>query len=171
MKTKGTRENKLKEIDSKTLANYILAKIGPMNQLKMQKLLYYVQAYHLAYFDKPIIEDDFEAWVHGPVSRKIWNEFKGVSLLYDDFYFENEASGLEAITSVEATLSPEQVELINDVLSEYGGLSSYKLECLTHEETPWKTARKGVPAGEPSDNLISKDLMQHFYKELLYSKS
>ena len=84
-------------------------------------------------------------------------------MLFDEFYFEHDEAVPQVITSVEATLSPEQTELINDVLSEYGKLSSCKLEYLTHKEAPWKTARKGVPAGEPSDNLISKDLIQDFY--------
>ena len=52
---------KISKIDSELLTEYILSKYGKMSHLKLQKLLYYVQAFHLAYFDSPLIDDDFEA--------------------------------------------------------------------------------------------------------------
>ena len=63
--------NEYKTIDAIVLSNYILKHYGPMSHLKLQKLLYYCDAYSLAYFDNPLIEDDFEAWVHGPVCRRL----------------------------------------------------------------------------------------------------
>lgn len=159
----------LKVLDSIKLSEYILAKLGSMNQLKMQKLLYYVEAFHQAYFECPVIEDEFEAWVHGPVSRKVWNDLKDVSLLYDDISFVDESDSHRVIQAIEGQLSLDQVDLIEDVLGEYGVLSAYKLECLTHEEAPWIEARRGVPPGDPSTNLISKDLMRTFYRKMLYS--
>ncbi|MEM6269239.1 MAG: type II toxin-antitoxin system antitoxin SocA domain-containing protein [Bacteroidota bacterium] len=139
-----------------------------MNQLKMQKLLYYVEAFHQAYFNRPLIEDEFEAWVHGPVSRKVWNELRDVSLIYGTFYFEEGEDVNGIIKEVESILAAEQVDLVGDVLEEYGKLSSYKLECLTHEEAPWKEARAGVAPGDPSNNVISKARMREFYREMLY---
>ncbi len=61
-------QKEIAKVDSLLLSEFILFKYGPMSHLKLQKLLFYAQALHLAYFDEPIIEDDFEAWVHGPVS-------------------------------------------------------------------------------------------------------
>ncbi len=72
----------LQTIDSELLAQYILWKVGKASHLKVQKLLYYIQGYHLAYFDEPVIEDDFEAWVHGPVSRRLFDRLKDKSLLH-----------------------------------------------------------------------------------------
>ena len=60
-----------KAIDSIVLSNYILKHYGPMSHLKLQKLLFYCDAYCLAYFGQELITDQFEAWVHGPVSRKV----------------------------------------------------------------------------------------------------
>ena len=70
--------------DSELVAEYILFKYGPMSHLKLQKLLYFVQGYHLAYFGKPLFEDDFEAWVHGPVSRKLFEKHRAESILYKE---------------------------------------------------------------------------------------
>jgi len=64
------------KVDSIQLANYLLAVAGPMPHLKLQKLAYYVEAWHLAYFGEPLIEDNFQAWLHGPVSPRIWKQFK-----------------------------------------------------------------------------------------------
>ena len=58
------------KIDSVILAEYILFKCGKMSHLKLQKLLYYVQAFHLAYFDSPLVDDEFEAWLHGQFQEK-----------------------------------------------------------------------------------------------------
>lgn len=74
-----------KTVDSINLAQYVLAKVGKANHLKLQKLVYYVEAYHLAYFDgESIISDQFEAWLHGPVSRKLWDHLKPIANVYDD---------------------------------------------------------------------------------------
>ena len=66
-----------KKIKITTLAGYVLKNYGPMSHLKLQKLLFYCQAYHLAYFKEPLFDEDFEAWVHGPVCRIIYDSLKG----------------------------------------------------------------------------------------------
>lgn len=59
----------------------------------------------------------------------------------------------------------DQVELIDDILDEYGKRSAYYLECLTHEELPWREARKDMPVESPSSALISKATMKKFYSK------
>ena len=77
----------LNKIDSLVLSDYILLNYGPMSHLKLQKLLFYCDAYHLAYFNEELITDNFEAWVHGPVSKKVFDSFKDKSILYSDLSF------------------------------------------------------------------------------------
>jgi len=71
-----------KHIDSVDLAYYIInsKKYTNLSHLKLQKLLYYIQSWHLVFFDKKLFDDDFQAWVHGPVSRKIYDTFKDESI-------------------------------------------------------------------------------------------
>lgn len=156
----------LARVDSRELANYILAKVGPMNHLKLQKLLYYVEAYHLAYFDTSIIDDDFEAWLHGPVSRKIWDHMKESANIYDLINCPEDKNDIA--NDFKNTITEDQLGLINDVLEEYGKESSYRLECMTHDEDPWKKAREGYAPGDKCEAIIDKGLMQKFYKQYLY---
>ncbi len=156
------------KVDSIDLANYVLAKTGAASHLKLQKLLYYIQAWHLAYFDEPLIADEFEAWMHGPVSRKVWRHFKdSASPLLSPI--EVPPNGSKAIQKVEAALIPDQVEFIGDILQEYGDKSAYHLECLTHAEKPWIEARGDCAPEEACSNRIEKDSMKSFYKKQLYS--
>lgn len=158
-------------IDSIVLAEYILEKYGPMSHLKLQKLLYYVQALHLAYFDAPLIEDGFEAWVHGPVSKTLFDKVKGHSKLYNEIAFEPEAGNLLPSQIIEKSLTSDQIQLIRDVLDEYSKLTGFELENMTHAELPWKEARIGIGSGDSSDKIISNETMRNFYKEQLYAEA
>lgn len=153
--------------DSVDLAKFVLAKSGKMTHLKLQKLLYYVEAWHLAVFEEPLLADEFKAWVHGPVSTRVWNAFKDASspLLNDMKISTREARPI--VQKISRLLRPEQLSLIDDVLGEYGKLNAYELEGLTHSEKPWIEARKGVAADEPGRRPISKTTMMKFYRARL----
>lgn len=155
----------LQRVTADDLADYILAKCGPVSHLKLHKLLYYVEAWHLALFEKAILNEDFEAWLHGPVVRRIFARFRNRGILAFDDVPVPDAQLAEIIAKVERQLSPDQVDLIADVLGEYGNKSGYHLECLTHSEQPWIDARKGVAPGEASSNKISKETMRNFYAQ------
>lgn len=157
-----------KKVDSIDLSKYIVAKVWPLNHLKLQKLLYYVESYHLAYFDKSIINDEFEAWLHGPVSRKLWDRLKAHANVYDNVPI-NQDNRKEIIKDFWGKITEEQKELINDVLKEYGKETSYALECMTHSEKPWREARKGYAPDDKCEGKIDKDLMRTFYKQYLYT--
>ena len=145
------------------VAPYVLSKIGRMSHLKLQKLLYYIDAWHLAFFEEPLFSEPFEAWLHGPVLRSVWNEYKGTSILNDDILPQD---GYDP-GKFEEKMTPDQVEMISDVLAEYGDKNPYHLECLTHSEKPWLEARQGVPDGEASSNPICKDTTRRFYQARL----
>ena len=154
------------KVNSIDLAGYVLAKIKIANHLKIQKMVYYVEAWHLAIFEESIITDEFEAWVHGPVSRVLWEKLKPYSFLYKDVQL-SEASAQKYIDKLEKAVSKDQSELINDVINEYGDKTAYHLENLTHNELPWVEARKGVDASEMCTNIISKKTMLKYYKSRL----
>lgn len=154
-------ERSLKKIDSIVLSNYILNHYGPMSHLKLQKLLYYCDAYHLAYFDEELIEDKFEAWVHGPVSRKVFATLRDRSLLYSDISYDGK--GEEDI--IFKSLSTEQQELIISVLEMLKSWTGLELEKATHDELPWLRARAGYDAASPCHVEISKEDMRTYYKK------
>lgn len=159
---------KISRIDSDHLVNYILVKGGAMSHLKIQKILFYIQAYHLAYFDEPIIDDEFQAWVHGPVSRKIYNSAKDLSILHTELKFVLDDGETPPENIVNETLNSSQIELVNDVIDELKGLSGLQLENMTHSEDPWIYARRGYEPGQRCEVIIQKEMIRDFYKHQIY---
>ena len=141
------------------IANWFLANIGReagdlITHLKLQKLVYYAQAWSLAARGKPLFEEDFQAWAHGPVVPSLFRAFR-------DF-------GMDPIPEPASVprLDEETVELLTEVLDIYGEHSAKKLEQLTHRERPWRDARGDLPAEARSDAVITKTAMQSYYREL-----
>lgn len=136
------------------VANYILDKMGELTTMKLQKLTYYCQAWSLAWDEKPLFDDDFEAWANGPVSRRLYDKHKGdfiVKKPYDDNY--------------KNLFSEEQIDTMDKVLEFYGKKEPLWLSELTHQELPWIEARRNANAkvGERCDEVISKETMQEYY--------
>lgn len=135
------------------VANYILKKKGTMTTMKLEKLVYYCQAWSLVWDELPLFNEDFQAWANGPVCPALFEKHKGLfmvdSSLFDDIppYDFNE----------------DAVETIQTVLDYYGDKAPQWLSELTHKEAPWKEARKGIADGLPCSNIISKDSMQQYY--------
>lgn len=69
------------ENTARQVADYVIAFLAehgdPTTNLKLQKLLYYSQAWYLALYDLPLFDDRIEAWVHGPVVPPVYGAFKG----------------------------------------------------------------------------------------------
>lgn len=155
-----------KKIQSKELIHYILVKLGATSHVKLQKLLYFIQAWHLAILESPIIDDEFEAWVHGPVSRQIWDYLKDHSKLYRGLIIKEDAKE-RVFEKISTSLTKDQIELIDDVLNEYGDKTDYHLETLTHLDPPWIKARAGYGPNENCNVVIPKEEIKKFYKTKL----
>ena len=135
-----------------------------ITNLKLQKLLYYAQAWHLAYFGNRVIEGDFQAWIHGPVIPEAYRQFREFGWKP----IENDALNQDFIDHFcTDVVNPEQCELLNDVVDEYFGLTAFKLEKLTHSEDPWIIARGDLPPDTPSENLISDESMIAYYQQFV----
>jgi uncharacterized phage-associated protein len=138
------------------VADYILRAANeagePVTNLKLQKLVYYCQAWSLALREKPLFDEKIKAWVHGPVIPQLYHRFKSAGNQPIDA--EPEAP----------SLTEEECDLIDKVLDVYLGFSSWDLERLTHAEEPWIEARGGLPPGEPCETEISTQTMARFYR-------
>jgi uncharacterized phage-associated protein len=157
--------------DPTGIADLILAKLGPLPHLKLQKLLFYCDAWNLAIRGEPLIGERFEAWVHGPVCRKVWDVQKSS---WQDTLTNTVQITEENMPRILAwageNLSSEEMEVFNDVLEEYGDKTAYHLEKLTHSEAPWIEARVGHDPGDRCTNVIPMDRTRDFYRSLLYGK-
>jgi uncharacterized phage-associated protein len=149
-----------KTIDTIVLSNYILKHYGPMSHLKLQKLVYYCDAYSLAYFGKQLITDDFEAWVHGPVCRRLYDNLKDKSKLYSDVAYTSDGVDVDKEFS---SLTSDQQSLITSILDQLSTWTSFELESSTHQEDPWINARKGYSEADKCCVIINKNDMKEYY--------
>ncbi len=149
------------KIDSIELANYVLLKGGRMSHIKLQKIVYYLEAYHLALFGTSLIDDEFEAWVHGPVSKKLWRAFSEYGV-YTPIRFDSSQSA-EIEARFEAETTEAQRDFVDRLIRGIKGKTGDQLEAMTHQEAPWKEARKGLYPGQPSSRRISKLMMRDYY--------
>lgn len=133
------------------VAAYILKKGGRMSTMKLQKLAYYSQAWHLVWDEEPLFPEPIQAWVNGPVVRALYDQHKG--------YFNVSQWPTGDIKNL--TLSEKQT--IATVLETYGKYSGQQLSELSHEEGPWRETRKDLPDGWGSSREIPQDLIQAYY--------
>ena len=141
------------------VADYFILRVDPeagdhITHLKLQKLVYYAQAWHLAMFGKPLFKHKIEAWLHGPVCRPVYERFRHLSW---------NPIPLDEVKSNAPALDHDTNNFLDEVWDVYGQYSAKKLEEMTHEEAPWQEARKGVSRGSPSQNLINEDAMRSYY--------
>ena len=125
---------------------------------KLQKLLYYAQAWYLALKDRPLFREDIQAWVHGPAIQSIYKKYR-------KFGYEN----------ISEEINPKELkslvkdELLNEVWKVYGKLDAEYLEALTHNEDPWQLARDGLNSADASTKVISHEDMKRYYKNLKHA--
>jgi uncharacterized phage-associated protein len=125
----------MQPVSASDVAAYILERMGRMTTMKLQKLLYYCQAWSLVWDEKPLFQENIEAWASGPVVREVFNEHRNMFNIDRTEWTSGDPS----------KLSP-----IDNVLAYYGDKPSQWLSDLTHMEDPWKNARAGLAPGERS---------------------
>jgi len=136
------------------VAAYILELKGQITTWKLQKLVYYAQAWSLVWDDKPIFNEPIEAWANGPVVRCLFHAHQGACVI----------SSIAAGNPNE--LTEEEKSTIRSVVDYYGDKSSQYLSDLTHMEDPWQKARRGIPNNMRSNSIISLESMAEYYGSL-----
>ena len=135
------------------IVSYILKKHGPTTAMKLQKLVYYCQAWSLVWDEKPMFSVRIEAWVNGPVIPVLYVRHRG------QFRIVEWRGDPDNLTS-------EQKETVDAVISFYGPKTSQWLSDLTHREKPWRDARAGLEDGERGGNEISIASLHEYYGSL-----
>lgn len=142
------------------VAEYILQQKGPVSPLKLQKLVYYAQAWSLALDEEPVFEESIEAWKNGPVVRNLLEKTRNQ----------------HHITSIKSG-DPSQIDedlrdTITAVIIYYGEMSGEMLQHYTHHEDPWIDARQKAQANKMSSidekdkEVISHKKMRDYYSSL-----
>jgi len=138
------------------VAKYIVQKRGTMTSMKLQKLVYYAQAWSLVWDEAPVFSEKIEAWANGPVVPPL---FKALQGLYNVNTRSIHLGNPNALT-------PEQMDTIDRVLEFYGTKSPQWLSDLTHIEDPWRNARVGLAPNARSNREITHAAMADYYSSL-----
>jgi uncharacterized phage-associated protein len=134
------------------LAEAIIDRKPHLTAMKLQKLLYYVEAWHLAVTNSPLFNDDvFRAYADGPVVEDVWRQRKD--------------PGSRSKAGDVPELTPTAEAILDLVMSEYGGRTGDELSALTHTEKPWVDARGNLPEGARSRNEISNESIARFFRD------
>lgn len=136
------------------VAKFILAQSDPeegdiISPLKLQKLVYYCQGFHLAEYNEPLFSEQIVAWDHGPVVESLYQFYKDYSRqaipLPDEIDFD--------------IYTTEQKKLMEEIYRIFGQFSAWKLRNMTHDEPPWKNANR--------NEVISHEAMMEYFKTQL----
>lgn len=146
------------------VCDYIISKTEQdgLSLLKLQKLLYYCQSWYLAFGKGRLFDEKFQAWVHGPVNRHIYDRFKDSKYLYSAVSMVD----INKDFSYNRLTDQEKVH-IDSVLSVYAEFTGDQLESMAHQEDPWILARCGIPLHERCENEIDEKIMEDYYKARL----
>lgn len=136
------------------VAKYILQR-GEMTAMKLQKLVYYSQAWSLVWDEKPLFSEKIQAWANGPVVPNLYAAHRGAYCVNADM-----------ISGDPTKLTKDEKETIDAVMRTYGDKTSQWLSDLTHLEDPWKNAREGLQMGERGNKEISHAAMAEYYSSL-----
>jgi uncharacterized phage-associated protein len=136
---------------------YILERHGETSAVKLQKLVYYAQAWSLVWDERPLFDERIEAWTNGPVVPELYRWHAGK--------FSVTREQLNALGASEK-LSASQRETLDDVLDFYGSKNSQWLSDLTHIETPWRKARGGLSEDARGSHEITLEFMAEYYSSL-----
>jgi uncharacterized phage-associated protein len=138
------------------VARYILEQKKTLTTVKLQKLVYYCQAWSLVWDEKPLFKEQIQAWANGPVVPDLFQHHKGqFKVTVSDF-----TSGNSSV------LTSTQKETINSVLKYYGKKTAQWLVDLTHLEDPWRNARGKCGSGEACNAVITHGSMMEYYSGL-----
>lgn len=113
------------------VAAYILAREAPMSAMKLQKLCYFAYGYHMAWDDRQLFPERFEAWANGPVVYELYDQHRGKYRLERG-----------DITGDAAALDDDERESVDLVLQSFSAYDAHELSAMTHRPGPWLDARK-----------------------------
>lgn len=132
------------------VAKYIINSVE-VDNLKLQKLLYYSQAVHLVLSknESKLFSDDIQAWQYGPVIPSVYHKYKKY--------------GFDIIkrTNDKITISKEEIESLDITLDYYGQMQAFELVMRTHNESPWRDAYNP----NKRNITITTDSIYNFYKD------
>lgn len=151
------------------VARYVINRsydIGrPVSNLKLQKILYFIQSEFLSDNGYPCFYEEIEAWDFGPVVPEVYYEFKryGSSIITKiDSYidFSNGSWNANRYQFTKDSISLQDRKRIDKMIDLCGQYTASQLVEITHNQLPWKKARQS-----PFNNIISKESILSYFRK------
>jgi uncharacterized phage-associated protein len=133
------------------VASAIVEETGEVTAMKLEKLVYYCQCWHLARYKKTLFDEPIEAWRQGPVVPALYQRHRG------QYHISSWPLGDSS------TLNEEAWQVVRWVVASYGDFSPVQLSRMTHAEIPWRAARGALPDSAIGNDEIRPDLMANYY--------
>lgn len=116
-----------------------------LTQMKVMKLLYYVQGVYLALYNNRAFSEDIMAWRYGPVVEEVHNAYVGKRGIVGSEISEETRKDYREVQDDE-----KLSQVVNSVYDAYGSMSAIDLMKQTHQETPWREASQSLPISDKS---------------------
>jgi uncharacterized phage-associated protein len=173
--------------DPKAIANYFLkvatVQSEPLTPMKIQKLVYFANGWHLALKDAPLIGEQVEAWRFGPVIPSLYHAFRRygdqpVAALairqFSDFRSLGENAYHKMVPSLDDI--PDQAgftkAFLDRIWATYSGYSAIQLSNETHRAgSPWHTIFTRYEGNIPKRTDIPAELMRDYFRSLGHPKT
>lgn len=126
--------------------------------MKLQKLLYYAQAWYLAWYDEPMFNDVVEAWRWGPVVPDVFHAYGGEGGFGREEIAEPTAGDSGAVDQ-------RRLATLEAIIRGYGELTGPQLAELSKSEEPWSRAWGDLPPDSSSHRPIPRRVMKRFYRQ------
>ncbi|MEO3922906.1 type II toxin-antitoxin system antitoxin SocA domain-containing protein [Micromonosporaceae bacterium B7E4] len=133
------------------VAAALLERLGEMTAMKLEKLVYYCQCWHLARYESALFDEPIQAWRQGPVVPALYQRHRGRYTI--NSWSDGDPARLDALAR----------STVEWVAARYGRYSAIELSRMTHAELPWRVARDDLPDSAPSSNEIRRDIITVYY--------
>lgn len=133
-------------VSAHDVADELRTRFPDLGLVKLHKLLYYVQGWHLASRGQPLFREEIRAWSNGPVVAELWANEKH-----------------ERPRPASQPLGDEHSATIDYVVNRYGHLTGNELIRLTHAEDPWRNVSESDAGFTVMDPVIELESMRHWF--------
>lgn len=144
-----------------SITKYLVEKHKILLSVKIQKILYFLFLDYLKEYNSKLFEEEFEAWVYGPVIPRLFNHIREHGFDFTEYYDYDE----EVIKEIKPL---DNNDLINNFIDEkiinYKKMTTEKLVEMSHNTLPWIKARNGIISTEPSKEKIKFNELKKYSK-------
>ena len=162
--------------DVLTISRYIVNECNSkkiiISNLKLQKLLYLVQGFYMAFYHKRCFDDDIQAWDYGPVCPNAYHEFKrfGANNIppihqYEELIYKDKKLKWVRHDFKSTDIDDTTREIIDAVVESYGRYSATALVNITHKQKPWDETYHLHPSEK--NVVIDDELIESYFEGLV----